>query len=344
MKKKLEAELISIAHRILQLKNKSDLDILHLETQKLYETLSVLKFAEKHFSDAKPTIGIQEIEDKLEAETTEIEQIQEQILIDQSVDADLSLNETSAESLEIDEEVLEEEEPIHDLIVEDDSVEENIEIEEEQEIVEETVTEEPEVEIEEDEVLEETHPAFNPGFELSFEKVEPMEPEIPSKEIVFEDIFGDHFKDLEFVKAESFEVVEDQVESQIESQVEQEIEEQEIEEDEVVEEVQQEVISHDFSSFVKPEIATEIPAANAEEIKNTKAITFGLNDRIGFVSQLFDGSNEDFNRVLSQLNTFHKFEDAKNFIEDLVKPDYNDWSGKEDFEKRFYEVVENKFK
>ena len=57
MKKKLEADLISIAHRILKLKNKSELTQLHLETQKLYEKLSVLKFVEDNFSDVKPTIG-----------------------------------------------------------------------------------------------------------------------------------------------------------------------------------------------------------------------------------------------------------------------------------------------
>ena len=44
MKKRLESELISIAHRILKLKNKSEVDQLYLETRKLYETLAVLKF------------------------------------------------------------------------------------------------------------------------------------------------------------------------------------------------------------------------------------------------------------------------------------------------------------
>ena len=39
MKKRLESELISIAHRILKLKNKSEFDQLYKETQKLYETL-----------------------------------------------------------------------------------------------------------------------------------------------------------------------------------------------------------------------------------------------------------------------------------------------------------------
>ena len=47
MKKKLEAELISIAHRILKLKNRSELDQLQAETLNLYEKISVLRFVEE---------------------------------------------------------------------------------------------------------------------------------------------------------------------------------------------------------------------------------------------------------------------------------------------------------
>ncbi|MDG1870923.1 MAG: hypothetical protein P8I78_03040, partial [Flavobacterium sp.] len=57
MKKRLEADLISIAHRVLQLKNKSDINQLYLESQKLYEKLSVLRFIDAHYGDVKPTIG-----------------------------------------------------------------------------------------------------------------------------------------------------------------------------------------------------------------------------------------------------------------------------------------------
>ena len=65
MKKKLEADLISIAHKVLQMKNKSDVNQLYLETQKLYEKLSVLRFVEEHFEGAKPTIGQAEIAEKM---------------------------------------------------------------------------------------------------------------------------------------------------------------------------------------------------------------------------------------------------------------------------------------
>ncbi len=65
MKKKLEADLISIAHRILQMKNKSDINQLCIETQKLYEKLSILRFVEEHFGGAKPTIGQAEVVAKM---------------------------------------------------------------------------------------------------------------------------------------------------------------------------------------------------------------------------------------------------------------------------------------
>jgi len=79
MKKKLEADLISIAHRILKLKNKEDLAQLHLETQKLYEKLSVLKFVEENFSDVKPTIGnskIQELVNEALENEPEVEEVE----------------------------------------------------------------------------------------------------------------------------------------------------------------------------------------------------------------------------------------------------------------------------
>ena len=66
MKKKLEAELISIAHRILKLKNKSELVQLHQESQKLYEKLSVLLFVEENFAGLQPTIGKSEAYEVLE--------------------------------------------------------------------------------------------------------------------------------------------------------------------------------------------------------------------------------------------------------------------------------------
>jgi hypothetical protein len=74
----------------------------------------------------------------------------------------------------------------------------------------------------------------------------------------------------------------------------------------------------------------------------TNVIKVDLNDRIAFVKHLFEGSQEDFNRVLSQLNTFENEEDSKNFILNQVKLDYT-WEGKEDYEERLLLLIERKF-
>ncbi|WP_051205287.1 hypothetical protein [Salinimicrobium xinjiangense] len=74
-----------------------------------------------------------------------------------------------------------------------------------------------------------------------------------------------------------------------------------------------------------------------------KGINIGLNDRLAFVKHLFDGSTSDYNRVLSQLNTIKSKEEAFNFVANMVKPDYNNWEGKEDYESRFLTIIEKKF-
>ena len=71
-------------------------------------------------------------------------------------------------------------------------------------------------------------------------------------------------------------------------------------------------------------------------------IQIGLNDRIVFVLNLFNGKQEDYNRVVSQLNTFKSEKEAKDFINTMVKPDYN-WSDHEELEVRFFEIIERKF-
>jgi hypothetical protein len=72
------------------------------------------------------------------------------------------------------------------------------------------------------------------------------------------------------------------------------------------------------------------------------AITVGLNDRIAFVKHLFNDSQADFNRVLSQLNTLDSYLESMYFIENLVKPDY-DWENKKPYEDRLISLVKKRF-
>ncbi|MFV5687607.1 hypothetical protein ACM55M_03155 [Flavobacterium sp. ZT3R25] len=319
MKKKLEADLISIAHRILQLKNKSDINQLYLETQKLYEKLSVLRFVDEHFSDVKPTIGITEIEKKIEEVFDQKETVQpenktvvEEIIVEKTglfqpaatiVAEKIISEETTETPLEKKEEIVAVEEPA---------------------IEEEIVTEE-ETAIEEEITAPET-PPFLPAFELSEEEEEVEEEKVaeietPKKpeavQISFEDLLGGNYSDAQFVKVHPLE--------NIPTAIAIDFEEKQL----------------DTFEEVKPEpVEPKTPSLNEKLAKN---ITIDLNDRIAFTKHLFGNSSEDYNRVLNQLITFDTFYETRDFIQEMVKPDYNNWEGKQDYEERFMDIIEKKF-
>lgn len=72
-------------------------------------------------------------------------------------------------------------------------------------------------------------------------------------------------------------------------------------------------------------------------------LNIGLNDRLAFIKHLFNGNTEDYKRVLSQISSFNSFEEAEHFIKVKVKPDYNYWLQKEDYSKRFLNIVKKNF-
>ncbi len=93
---------------------------------------------------------------------------------------------------------------------------------------------------------------------------------------------------------------------------------------------------------VKKNNKEERPRSLNDRLK--KGINIGLNERLSFIRHLFDGKTADYNRVVSQLNTFDSVTEAHKFIQLVVKPDYKNWVGKEEYEKKFLELVDNKFK
>lgn len=95
------------------------------------------------------------------------------------------------------------------------------------------------------------------------------------------------------------------------------------------------------SSNVAAEGAKDQPTSINDHLAKG-AIQVGLNDRIAFVKHLFNDSQADFNRVLSQLNTLDTYLESMYFIENLVKPDY-DWEDKKPYEDRLIELVKKRF-
>lgn len=283
MKKKLEAELISIAHRVLKLKNRSETKQLQEEARKLYEQLTVLRFYEENFEAVKDEISITELENKLQQPTAFV------------AEAVVTKNEDKISK----EEVIETS---------------NDDIEEEQILKEEPIKEQPALF---DGVLIDDYK------EVSFVKVE----EVP-KEV-------DQVAEVSFEKVEEVEEVEAPVtttETAITTSAEP-----------VIETIAPEEIEPKVIAEAQKEVVEEEPRTMSLNDRLTRGISFGLNDRIAFEKKLFGGNPDDFNRVISQLNTFDSFEEAKGFIDDFVKPDYNNWDGKEEFENRFLEIIERKF-
>lgn len=77
--------------------------------------------------------------------------------------------------------------------------------------------------------------------------------------------------------------------------------------------------------------------------KLAKDLQVGLNDKLAFVKHLFNNNMEDYTRVLSQLNTIDTEERSIAFINNMVKPEYNNWEGKEEYEARFVSLIERRF-
>ena len=72
MKKRVSAELISIAHRILKLKNHSETVQLQQEAKNLYDQLTILRFYEENFELVKNEISEEVLEAKLERKLADI--------------------------------------------------------------------------------------------------------------------------------------------------------------------------------------------------------------------------------------------------------------------------------
>lgn len=228
MKKKLEAALIKIAHKIIEQKGSVDIATLHADVNRLYEKLTILKFVEEQLGEMQPSLGDNKVADGFEG------------LANSVLDGNKQVPETNPHAGE------------DDLIV--------------------------------------------PGIET----IKGMIEEMPEKETL-EDILSEVLPEPTFVKAEP------------------------------------EILAPETE--VKHKI--EHVKLSLNDRLKTNSLSVGLNDRIAFVKHLFDGSTEDYNRVISQLSTIHSFDEAQSFVNTMVKPDYNNWEGKEAYETRFMQLIES---
>jgi hypothetical protein len=277
MHKKLESDLMSLAHSILQMKNKENVFLLKQKSHEIYEKLSILAFVEEYVNS---TAGLKKTKEELlskvekgyEAKgliSDELEVVEPAETVVSNFTEDFLKVENEKLSAEIAEDFSEEDTELEDKVA---SIHEYLEVEKEVEM------------------------------EQPFDAIEGA-------------IFGDT------ETADSKEDLKD-VEERRDLTLEEEL---------------------------KDTIPVDVMATLFEPVKGASLndklqtnIQIGLNDRIAFVKNLFEGSQEDFNRVISQLNTLKTEKEVKKFINKIVKPDYN-WSEQEDLENRLMAIIERRF-
>lgn len=265
MHKKLAADLTSLAHSILQMKNKEDVFALKTKAHEVYEKLAVLAFVEEYINNTPNPDHTKEelvtmvsnasyLIDKELLENDTEQTLQEKVIessesIEQEVENNSSLTEKNVSNVKIDE------------ATDDLPIQKSFDLETD---------------------------------DLFSQKEDDLEPEIKEDSNVSDDLptLEDELKDT----------------------------------------ISADVVSELFENAQKKSLNDKLQGD----------IQIGLNDRIAFVKNLFGGSQEDFNRVVSQLNSFKTLKEAKKFINKIVKPDY-DWTDKEEVEERFMFIVERKF-
>ena len=258
MHKKLASDLTSLAHSILQMKNKDDVFALQQKAHELYEKLSVLAYIEEYINT---TPNATETKKELIAKVESASDLQEKkptkvVHVLDSVDEDEKIDTSSDEIVDKPIENTKNKEVKLDVISE--------------------ITEQPFDEIEE--LIFPNDDVKNDVKDVGARKTPTLEEEL--KDTIAVDIAMDLFEKVPQKKS-----LNDQLQSNIE---------------------------------------------------------IGLNDRIAFVKHLFNGNQEDFNRVISQLNTIKTEKEAKKFISKMIKPDYN-WTEKEEYEERLIKIIERKF-
>lgn len=338
MKKKLEAELMSLAHSVLQLRGRENIEDLRDHARMLYEKLSMLSFVEEHFSTPHPTIGKEEVITALESGFVEPQ--------DEGAGEDHKIG--------VEPEPLEAENDTDPIVQEEPGA-----------VAEREEGNEPEEELLVSNRMEKDQ-NWDEGWTPSMEDPPVEEPEIRVEDRVGKDIVevSEGGKTEESKPEEEPEIIEEDNLENISVHLDDLPEFEPVfttpnrDPESSLEEVkdaprnpsrasetwgQQQGADTDFSSSAeKPRTRNE--ATGHHRNLNEKlqfGLKFGLNDRLAFTQHLFEGSAADFNRIVSQLNTLRNYEEARRFIENQVKPDY-DWADQEVYEKRFLAALEHK--
>lgn len=371
MKKVIESELISIAHRILKINEKTDVKTLLLLAQEVQNKLAVLQFYENHQYQLDPSLTTEKITSLLVEKTTisaplpsseadeshaadsllvlekenqKVEDTsalvstdQQEELIEAAPEMEQALTGEKAQEIDPFEDpfVAKEEVATAEAVTDSHAAIQDFAEEELSASDEKQMDEIPNV-ASQPEAVTAAHLATDETSEAQTEQLaEPEEKKAENTDLHIDPVFQLSYDKIEFEKAvpttpSSVVSSESTASSSQSTSTASTLENQ-----------------HFLSSLSenKQEIPFhQIPLNKTINDAFSNMITIGLNDRIAFEKHLFNHSSEDLNRVISQLNTIETLQEAQDFIEDLVKPDFNYWAGKEEYVQRFMHMIEKRFK
>ncbi len=347
MHKKLASDLTSLAHSILQMKNKEDIVALKEKAHEVYEKLALLAYVEEYINTTP------QADTTKEALTSKIE---ERIILKEKSELEEKDKGKNKEEIIIHklEEVIEEgndtEDTTNEKIVAKNDVPK---IEEQKKLPKVVEKENDNVEDEIDKELVKTE---------KIEKLilhEESKKDVPAVEDILENKISEEVKESEAEKITvKTEELEEKKQEKVEEVLEQPFDELEnllFQEDtntkndaKFIEELKTPTLEDELKDTLPVDVMADLfqkiePQRTINDrLQHTSTVQIDLNDRIAFVKHLFNGDQNDFNRVVSQLNTFKTQREAKNFIQRMVKPDY-DWSTKELYENRLLEIIDRRF-
>ena len=245
MKKKLKAELVSLAHKILQLRDSEQYSVLAREAQTLHEKLAILAYAEKLDQAGMPTIGLKEVEESLQKHSVDIPN---EVAEPEVVEAAPAVPETPAPKAKTPSEIAAENEARF-------------------------------TEARKSDKHRPDGTEFNtqaPLHEPVIEKIKDMVAEMPPEAAAIDELIESIEPKANLQKNDMFEI---------------------------------------GGEYAQMPIFEPVTAVEDDKPKNLNdklktGLKIGLNDKIAFIKHLFLGSDTDYNRVLSQLNTFNTPEEA----------------------------------
>ena len=111
--------------------------------------------------------------------------------------------------------------------------------------------------------------------------------------------------------------------------------------EDILAQVPQDLVFEQKSS-INEQVKEPIKTLN-DKIVSNQNIQIGLNDKLAFIKHLFNGLSEDYTKALLVINQYHSEKECLQFIQQKIKPNYNNWLGKEEYEERFMAIVTKKF-